>query len=47
MIRTVAAIEAEIKAKRAEQDRLPSHWLERREVLAGQLEVLVLERLAL
>lgn len=40
---TRARIEAEIRKTRAEQERLPSHWVEKRELLAERLEGLVQE----
>jgi hypothetical protein len=43
---TRAKIEAEIIRLRTEQRRLPIHWVDEREVIARQLEGLVLEWLA-
>ncbi|MGZ6772826.1 MAG: hypothetical protein ACXVIQ_14630 [Ilumatobacteraceae bacterium] len=38
-----ARIEAEIAKARAEQKRLPSHWADRREILAERIDGLVHE----
>ena len=43
--RTRDAIADEIRKTRAEQTRLPSHWVEKRELLAQRLEGLVNEYL--
>lgn len=43
---TREVIAAAIAAKRAKQQRLPAHWEKRREEIAAEIEVLVLEWLA-
>lgn len=39
--RTRASIEADIAAKRAQQDRMPVHWHDRREKLGAEIDRLV------
>ena len=43
---TRADIEATIADLRAKQNRMPAHWTQRREEVAVELELLVLEWLA-
>jgi hypothetical protein len=45
-VTTRADIEARIAELRTKQERMPSHWAERREQVAEEIEALVLDWLA-